>query len=108
LRIERLMVLLEDWSVFMRHNNTRLGYPSKSLGMSSGGGQSSEVFEDMCDKADHENVKTLNTLIHSLDKEQREAIYARWLHSKKPLYYELKLDLAMDNLLTMAGRRIHA
>lgn len=107
MRIERLMVLLEDWSVFMRHDNNRLGYPSKALGMASGG-ESSEAFDDMISDADNKNVITLNAIIHSLPKEQREAIYARWLKSKKPMYYELKLDLAMDNLLTMASRRIYA
>ena len=107
MRIERLMVLLEDWSEFMKHDNNRLGYPSKALGMASGG-ESSEAFDDMITDADNKNVITLNAIIHSLPKEQREAIYARWLKSKKPVYYELKLDLAMDNLLTMASRRIYA
>jgi len=107
MRIERLMVLLEDWSVWMKKDNHRLGYPSKSLGMASGG-ESSDAFEDMVGEADSKNIKTMNAIIHSLDKEQRDAIYARWLGSKKPVYYELKLDLAMDNLLTIAGRRIYA
>ena len=107
MRIERIMVLLEDWAFFMKHDNNRLGYPSKSLGMASGG-DSSQAFDDMCDKANADNIRTINAIINSLDKEQRDAVYARWLGSKKPMYYELKLDLAMDNLLTMAGRRIYA
>ena len=31
-----------------------------------------------------------------------------WLGGKKPMYYERDLDLAMDNLLTIVGRRIFA
>tara|TARA_R110000822_G_scaffold39297_4_gene108042 strand:+ start:406 stop:729 length:324 start_codon:yes stop_codon:yes gene_type:complete len=107
MKMERLMVLLEDWAVFMKHDNTKLGYPSKSLGMSTGG-ESSEAFDDMIGVADNKNVITLNAIVHSLPKEQRDAIYARWLNSNKPMYYEFKLGLAMDNLLIMAGRRIYA
>ena len=76
--------------------------------MSSGGESTADVFEDMVGKTDSENVQILNACIHSLEKIQRDAIYARWLGSKKPVYYELKLDLAMDNLLTMVGKRIYA
>jgi len=107
MRINRLMVLLEDWSKWMKHDGHKLGYPSKSLGIVSGG-ESSEAFNDMVEEADNRNTKTINAIINSLPKEQREAIYARWLGSKKPIYYELKLELAMDNLLTIAGRRIYA
>jgi|TARA_R110000772_G_scaffold196360_3_gene307124 hypothetical protein len=108
MRIERLMVILDDWSSWMKSDNHKLGYPNKVSYMSSGGESTADVFEDMVGKTDNENVKILNACIHSLDKEQREAVYARWLGSKKPVYYELKLDLAMDNLLTMVGKRIYA
>tara|TARA_R110002020_G_scaffold219343_2_gene427221 strand:- start:191 stop:514 length:324 start_codon:yes stop_codon:yes gene_type:complete len=107
MRIDRLMVLLEDWSKWMKHDSHKLGYPSKSLGITSGG-ESSEAFDDMVLEADSKNTKTINAIINSLPREQREAIYARWLGSKKPMYYELKLELAMDNLLTIADRRIYA
>jgi len=107
MRIDRLMVLLEDWSKWMKHDSHKLGYPSKSLGITSGG-ESSEAFDDMVLEADSKNTKTINAIINSLPREQREAIYARWLGSKKPIYYELKLELAMDNLLTIADRRIYA
>lgn len=107
MRIKRLMVLLEDWSIWMKHDNHRLGYPRKSLGIASGG-ESSEAFDDMVGEADSKNIKTINAIINSLPREQREAIYARWLKSKKPMYYELKLELAIDNLLSIAGRRIDA
>ena len=107
MRIERLMVLLEDWSVWMKKDNHRLGYPSKVSYMTVGS-YSAHAFDDMLDVADNKNVKTIDAIIHSLPLEQRQAIYARYLGDKKPLYYELKLGLAMDNLLTIAGRRIDA
>lgn len=107
MKIQRLIVLLEDWSGWMKHDSHKLGYPSKSLGIASGG-ESSEAFDDMVGEADSKNIKTMNAIINSLPREQREAVYARWLGSKKPIYYELKLELAMDNLLTIADRRIYA
>jgi len=108
MRIERLMMILEDWAKYMKSDNHRLGYPNKISYMSSGGESTADVFDDMVNEADSENVKIVNACIHSLEKNQREALYARWLGSKKPMYYELKLDLAMDNLLTMVGKRIYA
>jgi len=108
MRIERLMVLLEDWSLWMKHDSHKLGYPSKSLGVSGGHDSSHDAFEFMVDESDKKNIITINAIINSLPQEQREAVYARWLKSKKPVYYELKLDLAMDNLLTIASRRIYA
>ena len=108
MRIERLMVLLEDWSLWMKHDSHKLGYPSKSLGVVGGNDSSHEAFEFMVNESDKKNIITMNAIINSLPREQQEAIYARWLKSKKPVYYELKLDLAMDNLLTIASRRIYA
>ena len=88
----------------MRHDNHKLGYPSKSIGMSSGGASGS--FDDMYNEVEDDNVRTVDAVIHSLPKDQREAIYARYLKTKKPMYYEKHLELALDNLLTMVGRRI--
>ena len=102
------MSLLEDWSDWMKYDSHRLGYPSKSLGIVGGGASSHESFEIMVDEADKKNIVTLNAIINSLEKEQRESVYARYLGSKKPMYYELKLGFAMDNLLTIASRRIYA
>jgi len=50
----------------------------------------------------------MDSIIHSLPKEQQEAIYTRFLKTRKPFAYEFKLELAMDNLITIAGRRINA
>jgi len=92
----------------MRSDNHKLGYPSKSIGMSSGGESSYDAFDEMYDEVEDDNVRTVDAVIHSLPKEQQEAIYARYLKTKKPLYYEMKLELAIDNLLTIVARRIGA
>ena len=44
--IERLLQILDDWALYMKSDNHKLGYPSKSLGMSSGG----ESTEDELDR----------------------------------------------------------
>lgn len=104
--MNRLLELLDRWRLYMKSDNHKLGYPSKSIGMSSGGASGS--FDDMYDEVEDDNVRTVDAVIHSLPKDQQEAIYARYLKTKKPMYYEMKLELAIDNLLTIVGRRVGA
>lgn len=106
MEMNRLLELLDKWKLYMRSDNHRLGYPSKSIGISSGGASGS--FDDMYDEVEDDNVRTVDAVIHSLPKDQQQAIYARYLKTKKPLYYEIKLEMAIDNLLTIVGRRIGA
>jgi hypothetical protein len=106
--MERLLSILEDWSLWMRHDTHKLGYPSKSIGMSSGGESTSEVFEEMCSAQDMSNIRTIHAIIHSLEQGQQDAIYAKYLGAKPPLAFYWQLDMAYDNLLTIAERRINA
>jgi hypothetical protein len=106
MEINRLLELLDKWKLYMRSDNHKLGYPSKSIGMSSGGVSGS--FDDMYNEVEDDNIRTVDAVIHSLPKDQQQAIYARYLKTKKPMYYELKLEMAIDNLLTIVGRRIGA
>ena len=106
--MERLLSILEDWGRWMDWDNHKLGYPSKSIGMSSGGESTSEVFEEMCSAQDMSNIRTIHAIIHSLEQGQQDAIYTKYLGAKPPLAYYWQLDMAYDNLLTIAGRRINA
>ncbi len=106
--MERLLSILEDWGRWMKTDNHKLNYPSKSIGMSSGGESTSEVFEEMCSAQDMSNVRTIDAIIHSLDSSQQQAIYAKYLGAKPPLAFYWQLEMAYDNLLTIAGRRINA
>jgi hypothetical protein len=106
--MERLLSILEDWSLWMKHDTHKLGYPSKSIGMSSGGESTSEVFEEMCSAQDMSNIRTIHAIIHSLEQGQQDAIYAKYLGAKPPLAFFWQLDMAYDNLLVIAGRRINA
>jgi len=101
---EMLMEYMDAWARSMRHEDSGLGYPKKSIMMSSGGNYTS--FEDMIEESDSKVVETIDAVIGSLDQEQRDAVWARWLNTKKPMYYELKLSHAIDNLLTIVGRRL--
>ena len=106
--MERLLSILEDWSLWMKHDTHKLGYPSKSIGMSSGGESTSEVFEEMCSAQDMSNIRTIHAIVHSLEQGQQDAIYAKYLGAKPPLAFYWQLDMAYDNLLTIAERRINA
>ena len=108
MRITRLMSILDDWSRWMKLDKHGLGYPTSTSYFSSGGESTSEVFEDMVSKTDMENIKVVDAVIDGLKKNQKAAIYYRFLGGKKPMFYEKNLNLAMDNLLTMVGQRIYA
>lgn len=107
MRISRLNDIIHDWVRWHKVDNHKLGYPSKVSYLSTGG-YSANVFDDMVNAADTQNVKTLDAIIDSLPKDQRQAIYARYLGEKKPIFFEVKFDLAMENLLDIASRRIGA
>jgi hypothetical protein len=107
-RINRLMNILDDWSRWMKVDKHGLGYPSSTSYFFTGGESTSEVFEDMVSKTDMNNIKIVDAVIDGLDKNQKSAIYYRFLGGKKPMFYEKNLDLAFDNLLTVTSKRIYA
>lgn len=108
MRIDRLMTILDDWSRWMKVDKHGLGYPSSTSYFSTGGESTSEVFEDMVFKTDMNNIKIVDAVIDGLKQNQKSAIYYRFLGGNKPMFYERQLDLAMDNLLTIVGKRIYA
>jgi hypothetical protein len=57
---------------------------------------------------DMSNVRTIDAIISSLPRDQKDAVYARYLKTAKYDDYEYQLGLAFDNLLSMASRRIVA
>lgn len=107
MEIGRLMYLLDIWQEWMKKDNTKLGYPKKSLGMISGGYSNSENFDEMLESAELEDIRLVDTCIDELEPTQRAAIYHRYLGDQAPKYYPIKLELAIDNLLTIVGRRIN-
>ena len=98
------MDYMDMWARSMRSDNNKLGYPERSIGISSGGDYTS--FDEMVEEADSEIIKNIDAVVSSLPKDQRDAVWARWLRTKKPSFYEWKLEMAVDNLLTILGRRL--
>lgn len=104
--IQRLEWHMENWAEFMRRPSHRLGYPSHSMCMISGGESTQDSFTVMCDEMDIQSAKQIDALIDSLPLNQQNAINHRWLHAVfKMRNYADSLSDAMDNLMTMAERR---
>jgi len=108
LSVDRLLQIIEDWSIWMKKPTHKLGFPSKSLVMMSGGASTSDSFDELMLAQDVNNIKIIDTVIHGLPRDQQEAIFHRYLSCKKPFAYEYKLEMAIDNLLTIASRKIDA
>jgi hypothetical protein len=108
LSVDRLLQIIEDWSIWMKKPTHKLGFPSKSLVMMSGGASTSDSFDELMLAQDVNNIKIIDTVIHGLPRDQHEAIFHRYLSCKKPFAYEYKLEMAIDNLLTIASRKIDA
>lgn len=103
--IDRLLDILSDWASWMQQPNHKLGYPSKSAFLQSGGESTTDAFDMMVEAADLKSVMAIDSIIDSLPNSQIMAINARYLGSIKPRDYEHQLDMAMDNLLTIATKR---
>jgi hypothetical protein len=102
---ERLLEILSDWESWMKHYAHKLGYPSKSILLQGGGAEFGQGFEVMCEAADEQICFAIDAAIDSLTKLQRAAINARYLHSNKPMMYEIHLRAAMDELLKLCDKK---
>jgi hypothetical protein len=60
----------------------------------------------MIEEADSEIIRTINSCMDSLNSEEVSAIWARYLNTRKPMYYELKLMAGLDRLKEMVENRI--
>jgi hypothetical protein len=103
--IDRLMEILADWQRWMRRPSCKLGYPTKSAFLQSGGESTSDAFEIMLAASDFRNVIAIDSIITGLPKVQVTAINARFLECRKPPDYENQLSMAIDNILTIAQKR---
>jgi hypothetical protein len=105
--LDFLLNILDNWALWMRSDNHRLGYPKKSILLSSGGESVEGAFDHMVEEMDLKHVETIDAIIEDLPKELKMALYARYLRSKKPMYYEIKLNEAIEQLLQLAKMRIN-
>jgi len=102
---QRLLELLDDWARWMHSYAHKLGYPSKSLMLQGGGVEFGQGHEIMCEEMYETVCFAMDAAIDSLNKPQRQAINARYLHSTKPSDYESLLRLAIDNLVILVDKK---
>ena len=103
--MERLQDLLKAWSRSLKHSgNSRLGFPSRSLGMSTGGNSTS--FDEMYESMETDHIKTIQAIIDSLPERQQNAVYHKYTGSRAEVLQDYHMNMAYDNLLNIATRRI--
>ncbi len=104
--IARLEWHLSNWSDYMKQPRSKLGYPSKSLCIASGGGSSDDEFENMCDEVDTQCAQAMDSIIDSISKPQRTAINHIWL--KVAHHYptqSLDYEEAIESILKLVSKR---
>jgi hypothetical protein len=103
---QRLAWHLANWADYMKQDTHRLGYPSKSIVLASGGGSCEDEFEIMCNEVDIKCAQSLDSIIDSITKPQRIAINHVWLHVIHH-YPTQELDYveALDNINRLSEKR---
>ena len=74
--VSAVVALLEDWAQWQRGYRLKLGYPTKSAGIESGGGSTS--FDDLCDESDAEVMRKVDACVNDLSLIQRSAVLKRY------------------------------
>jgi hypothetical protein len=103
---DRLMWQLENWRDWMQRDTHKLGYPSKSACMSSGGASGEDEFDVMCDECDSRCADVLDKIIDSISMAQRTAVNHAWLKVSNH-YPTQELDYleAIENISRLADKR---
>lgn len=103
---EDLMRHMANWADYMKQPTHKLGYPSKSLCISSGGGSSDEEFNILCDEVDIRCAQIMEGIIDSISLPQRVAVNHVWLQVKHCYpTQELDLNEAYANINRLAEKR---
>ena len=103
---DRMEWHLGNWSEWMHIDSHKLGYPSKSACMLSGGASGEDEFEIMCETADIQCAMSLDSLMHSLSQPQTVAINHAWLNNRHHYpTHELDYVEAVERLMYLANKR---
>lgn len=106
MNIDRLEWHLSNWVDYMSRPSHKLGYPSRSLCIASGGGSSIDEFEIMCEESDINSAMKLDAMIDSLGNPERVAINHVWLKAKHCYpTQEYDYEMAIISLLSLAEKR---
>ena len=98
----RVIYYLDLWRDYMKSDNNRLGFKSKSTGFNTGGVSS---FEDMADEVDSEAARVVDKVIDDLPMMQKNAIYIIFLGQKSMMDTRV-LEYYYDNALMMLQRKL--
>ena len=74
--VQAVVRLMEDWADWQRGYRLKLGYPTKSAGIESGGGSAS--FDDLCDESDAEVMRKVDACVNDLPPIHRAAVCKRY------------------------------
>ena len=102
----RLEWHLQNWSYYMQKDTHRLGYPSKSLCIATGGASGDDEFDIMCDEVDTQCAQAMDSIIDSISQPQRTAINHIWL--KTYHHYptqDLDYEEAIESILKLVNKR---
>ena len=98
----KVIYYLNLWKSYMKSDNNRLGFKSKSTGFNTGGVHS---FEDMADEVDSEAARVVDKVIDDLPIMQKNAIYIIFLGQKSMMDTRV-LEYYYDNALMMLQRKL--
>lgn len=105
-QVEALVGLLEEWAHWQRGYRMKLGYPSRSCGVSSDAGSS---FEDLCDSVDAQTMSTVDAVVNDLVPAQCAAVMKRYgvavVFRFPRANYEQSLQDAHERLLVELPRK---
>lgn len=103
---EDLMRHMANWADYMKVPTHKLGYPSKSLCMATGGGSSDDEFDHMCSEVDIRCAQIMDGIIDSISQPQRVAVNHVWLHVKHCYPTQiLDLEEAYEHIGKLADKR---
>lgn len=95
---------LDNWAQWSNSGGSNLGYPGRAIAISTGGGY--KTTDDFCRSIDRHEAEVIDTLIHDLRPENRQAVYNRWLNCRHVLQnYEQALFKAYEILQIGMVRR---
>ena len=97
---------LANWVRFMHKNSLAIGYPSRSLGVETGGSAGSEEFDHIADREENKAAAEFDCCIEALEAARRNAIHHKYLGSKyRYTDYETNLFCALIDLKRIAKKR---
>jgi hypothetical protein len=102
--IGRVEYYLDMWRDYMKTNNSKLGYKSKSSGFHTGGVHS---FDDIADEVDSHSVRVVEQVIDDLPIAQKSAVNIFWLGISTNMDIDELMKL-YDSALVMLQKKLPA